>query len=180
LDSTLGSTVTLHDGRVLSIDHLAPFEIKCPCEPIDRDLTIWVHFQNHCYTEDFDESKHIKEHILCWDSPTRPRVFCEDRYDLSHKLRPLLTELPKRRVHQTTQIRNYVYVVPLEIEGHIYEIYFMLQRAQGKDVADLRLTIESAYPVEVPTPLPKRPNAIRFFVLAHKVLTNQPIRFAPR
>jgi hypothetical protein len=56
----------------------------------------------------------------------------------------------------------------------------MLQRAAPTDAADLRLTVESAYRDEGPLNLRKRPNAIRFAVLAHKVLMNQRVHFAPR
>jgi hypothetical protein len=46
--------------------------------------------------------------------------------------------------------------------------------------ADLRLTIESAYCPDKPSIQRKRPNAIRFTVLAHKVFTRSPVRFAAR
>jgi hypothetical protein len=61
-----------------------------------------------------------------------------------------------------------------------YDIFFMLQRMARADGADLRLTVESAYPKGRPLVLPKRPNDIRFGVLAHKVFMRQPVRFAPR
>lgn len=86
---------------------------------------------------------------------------------------------PNRKVHQTAQLRNYVYVVPLEVDGKNYEIYFMLQRASGGEMADLRLTIESAHP-NGGFNVRKRPREIRFVVLAHKVLTKQRVHFAPR
>jgi hypothetical protein len=170
----------LHNGEVMPIGHLAPKMIGCPCEHIKRDLSIRVIFANHCYTEEFSAEKHSHDQIILYDSPDRPRVFCPIRYKLSHRLPDLIDALPAQRVHQTTQVRNYVYVVPLKVERQVYEIYFMLQRAQAEDAADLRLTIESAYPVEVPSILPKRPSTIRFRVLAYKVLANQPVKFAAR
>jgi hypothetical protein len=169
-----------HNGQVMPIAHLEPKLITCPCEPIKRDLLIRVIFANHCYTEEFSSSKHSHDEIVHYDSPERPRVFCPIRYNLSHRLPDLIVALPKNKVHQTTQIRNYVYFVPLKVERQTYEIYFMLQRASAEDEADLRLTVESAYPVDSPSVLPKRPNAIRFIVLAHKILTNQSVRFAAR
>jgi hypothetical protein len=78
------------------------------------------------------------------------------------------------------QQRNYVYVVPLEIDDRPYEVYFMLQRAAKGMKADLRLTVESAYLDEDGSKFRKRPSSIRFVILAHKVLTNQPVKFAPR
>jgi hypothetical protein len=67
----------------------------------------------------------------------------------------------------------------LKWRGQHYEIYFMLQRASGGETADLRLTVESAYP-NGGFNVRKRPREIRFIVLAHKVLTNQRIHFAAR
>ncbi|PZA10696.1 hypothetical protein DNX69_15195 [Rhodopseudomonas palustris] len=88
--------------------------------------------------------------------------------------------LPSSKVHQTSQRRNYVYVVRLELERRPYEIYFMLQRAANNAEADLRLTVESAHLAETRSNVSRRPNSIRFVILAYKILANQPVRFAPR
>jgi hypothetical protein len=171
---------TLHTGEVVSIAHLAEDEIRCPCESINRELVIKVTYKNHCYTEVWNQEKHTREEILLYDSPDRPRAFCPIRYKLSFELPKLINELQKKRVYQTPEARNYVYVVSLTISNQIYEIYFMLQRAQSGDRADLRLTVESAY---ADTELPvtkKRPRAIRFLILAQKVLMKQEIKFAAR
>ena len=172
--------LTLHTGDVVSIAHLAGGEITCPCEVVKRDLVIRVAYKHHCYTEAFDEEKHSREEIIIYDSPERPRVFCPVRYKLSLELPALLKELPKARVFQTPEARNYVYVVSLTVSNQLYEIYFMLQRAQHEDKADLRLTVESAYPDEKRPITKKRPNAIRFLVLAQKTLMRQEIKFAAR
>lgn len=171
--------IRLHDGSEHSIAHLSGMELTCPCKPIGRDLTIRVAFKNHCYTEDYDPEKHQPHEILITEAKDRYRVFCPIRYALSHRLPEILVRLPNEKVHQTAQVRNYVFVVPLEVDGQFYEVYFMLQRAAANDKSDLRLTVESAYP-NGGTNIRKRPNMIRFMVLAHKVLTNQPVRFAPR
>lgn len=171
--------LTLHTGEKVSIEHLAPQYMKCPCD-IGRDLTLRVIFSNPCYTEAFNPVNHTKEQIILYDSPKRPRVFCAIRHAMSYRLPEIISVLPMRKVHQTPERRNYVYVMPLGLGGQFYEIYFMLQRAQAEDGADLRLTIESAYPVQTLPVLPRRPNSIRFRILAHKVLMRQPIRFAAR
>ncbi|MFL9828961.1 hypothetical protein, partial [Rhodoplanes sp. SY1] len=92
----------------------------------------------------------------------------------------LIDELPTRKVNQTSVARNYVYVTPIMIEHQSYEVYFMLQRAQPQDPVDLRLTVESAYLSSRPKSTRSRPNAIRFTVLARKVLLNQEVKFAAR
>jgi hypothetical protein len=169
----------VHEGQVISIDHLSPFLFDCPCEDIGRPLVIRVVFANHCYTKKYDPSAHTPEQIVLTEGD-RHRVFCPIRHGLSHRLPALIVDLPGKRVHQTSQVRNYVYVVPLEIAGNPYEIYFMLQRAQGAGEADLRLTVESAYQDKGAPNVRKRPNTIRFAVLAHKMLTGQSVRFAAR
>lgn len=169
-----------HNGRSLSIAHLAPTTFGCPCRELGRDLVIGADFSNHCYTERFDSERHSREEIVVYESPSRPRAFCLERYELSHRLPAIVAELPNKRVHQTPEKRNYVYAVPLQIEGRMYEVYFMLQRAETSKDLDLRLTVESAYAVTMPSPVPRRPNAIRFGVLAYKVLRREQVRFAAR
>jgi hypothetical protein len=152
----------------------------CPCEFMDRELLIDVSFANHCYTEKFVEGVHKIEQIILTEAKDRHRIFCPIRYELSHQLPALLSALPSSKVHQTSQQRNYVYVVPLEVEGKPYEIYFMLQRAAPGAPADLRLTVESAYVDDDGSNFRRRPNKIRFVILAQKILANQPVKFAAR
>ena len=141
---------------------------------------IGVIFRNHCYTEKFDPSRHTRDDILLYDAPNRPRVFSSSRYELSTRLPEIVSQLGGAKVYQTRQRRNYVYVTRLALPDLIYEVYFTLQRAENVPTMDLRLTVESAYPVAEASALPRRPHQIRFAVLAYKILRRQPVRFAPR
>jgi hypothetical protein len=162
----------IHNGRVVSLAHLEPM--------IRRELLIGVIFRNHCYTEAFDAALHTRDQIVLHDGPQWPRVFSENRHRLSASLPNLVAKLPSQRVHQTTEQRNYVYEANVELETAPYQIYFMVQRAHNEKGVDLRLTIESAYPAHGTHALRKRPNNIRFSILAYKVLMGQPIRFSAR
>lgn len=170
----------LFEGQVVSIDHLAPMTFTCPCADIGRDLVIAVTFSNHCYTMAFDEERHGTEEIVVYDAGSRPRVFCTVRHGLSSQLPALVASLPDRKVFQTAEQRNYVFSVPIALGGHLYHVFFMVQRAEQVPDVDLKLTVESAYPIETAPILPKRPGAIRFKVLAFKTLKRQQIRFAAR
>lgn len=172
-------TPIVFNGSEVSVAHLAPFRFTCPCTEIKRELVIHAAFANHCYTAAFDAAQHASDDIVLHDGPSRPRVFDLVRYELSHQLPAIIADLPGKRVNQTTAIRNYVYAVPLAVAGQVYEVFFQLQRARG-DGIDLRLTVESAYPVSHPIPLPKRPSSIRFNVLAYKVFAGKGVKFAPR
>jgi len=171
--------ITIHTGEKFALGHMAQTVIKVPCSDIGREIVIGVTFTCHCYTEMYDAKKHKEEEIGLKDSGGRPRVFCKIRHELSARLPGIIGNLPGKRVYQTAQQRNYVYAVPLEIDGQIYEVYFMLQRHKGERF-DLRLTVESAYAVQAASPTRKRPRAIRFNVLAYKVMMNQPVKFAAR
>jgi hypothetical protein len=173
----------VHGGKDVPLDHMhAELSIECPCEEIGRAILIRVHFTHHCYTEAFDPAIHTEDQIVCYDAPPdgRPRVFCPIRHKMSLDLPNLIKDLPGHKVHQSTSRRNYVFVVPLKISNQLYEIYFMLQRAEPAEKSDLRLTVESAYPVEAASPVPKRPGKIRFQLLAYKTLRKERIWFAPR
>jgi hypothetical protein len=156
-------------------------EFHCPCPELQRDIAIAASFRNHCYTEGFDAAKHSKADIVLYDG-ARARVFCPIRHSLSPQLPNLVRGLPGKKVHQTYEQRNYVYSTSLMLEDQRYQIFFMLQRADGasgaEPGADLRLTVESAYPAAIA--LPKKPGAIRFNLLALKTLKRQTVRFGPR
>ena len=169
----------VYQGQTFSIEHLAPFTFQCPCAEIGRELVIRVAFLNHCYTAAFDPESHDSEDILLHDAPGRPRVFDLVRYQLSHQLAGIVSGLPGAKVNQTTAIRNYVYSVPLAVAGQAYLVFFQLQRDRTHG-QDLRLTVESAYPITHALPLPKRPSSIRFTVLAYRVFSGKPVKFAPR
>lgn len=170
----------IYEGVEQSIEHLAPVKITCPCQDIERDLNIQVSFSSHCYTKAYDPECHDKEEIVVHEASDRARVFCPIRYELSHRLGGIVANLPQRKVYQTPETRNYVYAVPLDIEGQNYEVYFMLQRAEKIAKIDLRMMVESAYPVDTPSPVKSRPGKIRFPVLAYKVFARKLIKFAPR
>jgi hypothetical protein len=169
----------IYEGVRISLEHLEPITFGCPCADIHRDIRIGVTFLNHCFTEKFDRTKHSEAQIVIRDGGSRPRVFSPARYALSFRLRELVSSFPGKRVFQTAASRNYVYAAPLDIAGKTYEVFFMLQRDKAKDL-DLRLTVESAYPADGRLALRNRPRAIRFNVLAFKILKGEQIRFAAR
>lgn len=162
------------------LSHLCPIKFDCPCAGLEHPLRIRAVFSPHCYTDAYDPQKHIVDAICVYDAyPNRPRVFSVLRYALSLQLPEIVRSFPGVKVHQTAQARNYVYAAPVETADGVYCVFFMLQRNRT-DGADLRLTVESAYPVVGAMARRKRPNTIRFSVLALKIFKRQPVRFSPR
>jgi hypothetical protein len=91
----------------------------------------------------------------------------------------LVGALPGRKVHFTTEQRNYVYsalITHPQRGGLAYEVFFQLKRAAASGLSHLDLTVVSGYsPDHTPT-LRKRPDSIRFLLLATSVYRNKPIR----
>jgi hypothetical protein len=93
----------IHDGRVMKLDHLRPFTFECPRPNIKWPLSIVASFSNHCYTEGYDSDVHDPDQIILTEGKDRHRVFCPDRYELSHQLPTLIADLPNKRVHGTAE-----------------------------------------------------------------------------
>ncbi len=153
--------------------------LDCPCAAISRNLSISVAFSSHCYTKSFDPAEHDWEQVTLHDGAGKPRVLCPIRHGLSFRLPDMVTALPGAKVFLTPAQKNYVYSVPLDLAGQSYEMFFMLHRV-NKAAEDLRMTVQSAYPMTTPAARRKRPSAIRFPMLAYKVYRGEPVRFAPR
>ena len=111
-----------------------------------------------------------------------PRAFDQRRYDLSKNLPGIIRALPTIKVHQTPEQRNYLYFCALtELEDEEYLVFFSMKRAHKGQDHHLELFVESAYPARTGAPpTRKRPNAIRFAILALKVYKGEPVRFAAR
>ena len=159
-----------------SIEHLAPSQFACPSIEMQRDLIIEASFANHCYTRAFDGRLHKKEEIMLYESVDRPRVFCPDRYGLSHRLPQIVSSLPRHKVRQTYEGRNYVFSTVIDIAGAFYDVFFMLQK-EHNGPADLRLTVESAY---VRKARLDTGGTVRFTILAHHTYIGKRVKFARR
>jgi IS30 family transposase len=144
------------------------------------EMTCHVRFSNHCFTEEFDPACHGQT-LLVMDHK-RARAFDRRRYELSRNLPAMVAALPAATVHQTPERRNYLYYVtlaePTDPDG-LYQMFFTLRKAGRAGPQHLELFVESAYAAAGTVRL-KRPNAIRFAVLAWKIHKGEAIRFAPR
>ena len=117
--------------------------------------------------------------MMIWDRGMA-RAFDDERFEFSKLLPKIIERLPKAQVNQTHEVRNYVYVTDLKrTDGRQYLTFFRLERASSGAAHDLELFVESAYLAADSNRL-RRPNAIRFKLLAHKVLTNRAIHFPRR
>lgn len=171
------------EGVHYDLGHLAPSLLLCPrpgpAPANEPPLRIEVAFSHHCYTVSTADDPgaaqayHVSER-------GDVRLFNAARWELSRAHLPgMITILPAAKVEHTWEQRNYRYalITPLP-DGSEYQMFFSLRRS-GEAGTDLRLFVESAYPIP-PASRPRAPGVIRFAILAMKVLRGEPIRHPPR
>jgi len=167
-------------GQVIDLAHLDPFVFEAASTKVPRPLRINVRFTNHCFSETFDPARHPADAPVILDGRRR-RIFCPERYELSHHLPDLIRGLahPGARVHQTAARRNWMYAATVELSaaGTRYQIFFELRRAtpERRRLQDLDLVVESAYPADPDRPSPNVLGRVSFLLLAGSLYAGKPV-----
>lgn len=163
-----------------SMGHLDARMFSCPIPSGKFVLGIRARFSNHCFTEEYDPDKHVDQEPI--PDGIRKRALCPIRHALSFNLPDIIDSLPNAQIQQTYEKRNYVhYVAVATATNGPYAVFFSIKKSDPGRRQHLELFVESAYvDDEVVLKAAKRPNAIRFSVLAFKVHMGQPVVFAAR
>lgn len=165
-------------GQIYDFPHLEPFQLTVVSQKVGRPLRIHVRFTTHCFSENFDPAAHPQSVFTFPDAGRRPRVFSLVRYDLSKQLPGALQQLnhPKAQVRQTTQRRNWLHSIMVSSPAGPYHVFFELRRAPAdeRELQDLNLTVESAYPQDPTKPAPGVLGQIGFLLLAGKIYKGEP------
>lgn len=166
-------------GQTYDFLHLEPFQMVVASQKAGRPLRIHVRFTTHCFSEGFNPATHPQSVLTFPDAAGRPRVFSGVRYDLSRHLPGTLQQLnhAKAQVWQTTQRRNWVHSIMVASPAGPYHIFFELRRAPAdeRNLQDLNLTVESAYPQDPTKPPPAVLGPMGFLLLAGKTYKGEPI-----
>ncbi len=145
----------------------------------EREYAFVVEFSSHCFTR--GPNKHRGETLndvdraLHYKDSRDTRIFCFQRYKLSHRLPDIAREITYKSCYHTGKGNFFVVeLVNDNDEKQEYEVYFKVSRAsKGK----LRLYIESAYIRDSQhgssQPIRKK---IKFFVIAFNVKSGKPIK----
>lgn len=170
-------------GKRFDLSHLAPSVLACPRLPEQDgsqrpDLLIGVAFSHHCFTETPEKASAEGHRVI---TNKDPRVFCEQRYDLSRLYLPsMVNSLPQAKVEFAWEGRNYRHLLQGHLEdGSKYAMFFTIKKAETNSKNDLRLFVESAYPI-LDWHSQGQPKLIRFRLLAMKTLVGEKIRPPPR
>lgn len=171
-------------GREIDLQHLDPHLLHCPTtDPqLPNPLLINVRYSDHCFSEKYDPAIHSADLLLPWcrGNASDPRAFDPTRHALSHLLPGLIGAFPGVRVHFTSELRNYVYAAAVQhpdlTAGQLpYGVFFQLKRGGDRSAAHLDLTVVSAYSPDRGGGVRKRPDNVRFLVLAGKTYRGERI-----
>lgn len=190
-----------YDNTKYCLLHLKPFTFHVDVGgSVSRRVD--VAFKDHCFTRSFlDEAQIEKERLKeskkknpdlnkQWvlDDPAHRifgnRIFCTERYELSHQLKDIVQGLPRSKVYQTWTERNFVYVAQIDTpSGPPYHVFFKGERIEhSKKVKYVLMEVESAYPMEESLYVPPfdkvekpSPSAIRFTTFVDNIFMKRPI-----
>lgn len=165
------------DGEIIEFPHLEPFQMQVWSERARKELQVDVRFTNHCFSRGLYDGEDINEEQVFLDHNDQPRVFCPRRHELALDLPGFLQQMnhPKVKVYQTAARRNWTYMLEIEDPALPYYIFFALRRAPQTDVDDLKLTVESAYPVSEDFPAPNLLGRMGFQLLCGKTYLGEPV-----
>lgn len=148
-----------HNGKIYSLAHLNPFEMRFYGQKVKKELTLSVIFSDHCFTERADKRCRSSE-----------RVFSLERFSLSLKLPEIMRGMcnEKVKVYQTSARRNFAYVIQIKNNEQEYNVFFEVRKNRKPNQTDLVLRVESAYIFDDGNELQYSGN-IRFLILCQKI-----------
>ena len=166
-------------GAAYDLSHLDPFEwrytAKAGEKRPERTYKFQVAFSMHCFTRNPRNDEQIATN-LWYEGPRENRIFCFDRYELSHRLPEIIRRLDDRVCWRTCHGNFFTIGLTVE-EGKAfeYEVYFDVNRATRRGW--LNLIVQSAY-VRTDEYRSMQPGKrrIRFDVIAYNKQQRKPIR----
>lgn len=160
-------------GKRHDLDHLDPFVVVVDSRKARKALHVKVLFSLHC----FSFGGVSEENADLFDHRGAPRAFCPVRYGLSFELPGAIRNLcdGDLKVRQSAARRNWVYATRIESSSGPYYAFFEIKKVRPKKHReDLRLIVESAYPIEGKPPNTR--GRMGFAMLCTKTYLGETIR----
>ena len=164
----------LYGGTGLHFDHLQSRDLICTTLARPGGVRIRVSFSCHCFTETYLQDRHKDRPFLI--DGGRKRAFCPTRFEMSRQLPELIDSLPAAQVYLTPE-SNFMRLGAGDTTE--YRMYFSLKRL-SRGPYDLKLYVQSAYPLERPGLALTKMQKVRFKVLADKILNQERLGFHRR
>jgi len=168
-----------HKENTYSLKHVHPFEHEFIVPSVggkpEIKYKIKIRFGLHCFTRG---KKGTEDPLLFYKDNRECRIFCFDRYELSKRLRIIVTELLDRKCYHTGK-SNYFTVDLIDKDGKEvgYEVYFIVSKCTNEKGV-LNLYIQSAYP-RTRNISTKKKKPIKFKIIAYNTMTGKDIKLSP-
>lgn len=131
------------------LSHLDPVTFETPSIKLSRAILTRCWFTTHAFTEGASDGH---EGPILLDEGRRPRVFCPERYALSHHLPEAVRLLkdPDRYVSEGVHERNWLHrtdiTLPVPAKDAVtYQVFFAVKKAPRSAAYDVEMVVESAY-----------------------------------
>ena len=160
-------------GKIIDLAHLEPFEFSVIPKGREIPATIFVVFNNHCFSMKFDPRLHSLPLPLTHAPKHEQRGFDETRYELSKLLPALVRAFDGRRIAQT---REGSLVRVTLADGRDYAIFFSLKKAGPSTCS---LLVMSAYLLDRPRERIIATGEMKFNVAIALVLAGKKPKFPP-
>lgn len=133
-------------GQTYKFDHLAPVQMQVPLNAAATNvIDMHVTFGCHCFTEEFDSSKHTPDYRYSYRG--EQRAFNLERYECSFQLPQVMQSLLKGTIYNADESYTYTAQITLEsLQGpQSYSVFFSLEKDKEAAAPALRMFIKSAY-----------------------------------
>jgi hypothetical protein len=120
------------DGTAIDLSHLEPFDFEVIPAGGIKPVTITVKFNDHCFTEDFDATRHDAPLTIDHVSGHETRGFDRVRYELSKNLPLIIRGLDGERISSAR--KGNLVRVTLQ-DGQTYPVFFDLRLVRKSRIA---------------------------------------------
>jgi hypothetical protein len=167
-------------GETYDLAHLNEMRLTVNSQKAGRDLTLYVRFTTHCFSEMFNSAVHPEDEPRIRDEGNRWRAFCPVRFGLSKGLPNIIRGLnhPKVMVKKTASGRNWLHSTTVQSSKGPYHVFFEIRRppVERRDRQDVELIVESAYPQDPARKLPLVVGPMGFLVVVGNVFLGRPVK----
>jgi hypothetical protein len=134
------------EGTLYDFKHLQPIKLKLPLNSAATvNIDIDVSFGCHCFTEEFNPSKHLDHHR--YTHKNELRAFDPTRYECSLQLPQVIQNMLRGRIYWADKSYTYVAMITLTsmAGSQNYSVFFSLEKNLQTAIPALRMFIKSAY-----------------------------------
>jgi hypothetical protein len=134
------------EGVLYTFNHLKPIRLTVPINSAATvKIEMDVSFGCHCFTEEFDSSKHREHHS--YTHKNEVRAFEPLRYQCSLQLPRVIQNMLRGKIYLADKSYTYVALITTNsmAGSQSYSVFFSLERNTNSPLPALKMFIKSAY-----------------------------------